>query len=165
MKHSHPDLIVIVPNLSLSDWASRWVFAAIAGVSLSIAMGFAYLGAWPILPFAGGELLLLAWAMRANRKACRRREVVEIDDRYVRVGVGYESPEQVCRFTRAWTQVWVLPSLKTNDRNRLLLRSAGKQVEIGSFLSDKERQSLAVQLRRLIDSRSIQVESESNVST
>lgn len=165
MKHSHPDLIVIVPNLSLSDRASRWVFAAIAGVSLSIALGFAFLGAWPILPFAGGELLLLAWAIRANRRACRRREVIEIDDHYVRVGVGVEFPEQVCRFTRAWTQVWILPSLKTNHRNRLLLRSAGKQVEIGSFLSDNERQSLAVQIRMLIDSRSIQIEPESSAST
>lgn len=137
----------------MSDRASKWVFAAIASVSILIAMVFAVLGAWPILPFAGGELLLLAWAMRINRKACRRREVIEIDDHYVRVGVGYESPEKVCVFSRAWTQVWVLPSQRTNHRDRLYLRSAGKQVEIGCFLTDEERQSLAERLKKLIDSK------------
>ena len=153
MKQSQSDLIVIVPNLSLSDQASKWVFASIATVSLTIGAVFASLGAWPIFPIAGGEILFLAWAMKLNRKACSRREVVEIDDHYVRVGVGYKSPEQVCAFTRAWTQVLVVPSQHSHHRSHLLLRSAGKQVELGSFLSDEERDSLAKRLKKLIDSR------------
>lgn len=163
-KETQSDLIVIEPNLSLSDRESAWIFAFIATVSLVIATGFVWVGAWPIFPIAGVEILLLGWALKANRRACRRREVVEIDDHYVRVGVGYRSPEQVCSFERAWTHVWVLPSPASNHRDRLLLRCAGKQIELGSFLTDEERSTLAVTLKRLIDSRPLgQREGESTV--
>jgi uncharacterized membrane protein len=36
--------------------------AALAAVTLAIGIGFALLGAWPILPFAGLEVLALAMA-------------------------------------------------------------------------------------------------------
>lgn len=37
-------------------------FAALAGVTLAIGVGFAFVGAWFVLPFAGMEVLMLAIA-------------------------------------------------------------------------------------------------------
>ena len=38
------------------------VFAALAAVALAIGAGFAFVGAWLVLPFAGIEALMLAVA-------------------------------------------------------------------------------------------------------
>lgn len=125
--------------------------ALISVVSLLIASVFAFFGAWPILPFAGLELIALFVAFRINRNAISIRETVEIDDHYVRVTVGCKSPGQVCVFKRAWTRVWVIPSQIKSHPSRLLLRSAGQQVEIGRCLSDEERHDLAKRLKSLIE--------------
>ena len=49
-------------NCSLSS-TGRLLFLLLMGVvSFGIALGFAMLGAWLVLPFAGLEMLLLSWA-------------------------------------------------------------------------------------------------------
>jgi uncharacterized membrane protein len=49
-------------NCSISPAALAGVFAALAAVTLLIGVGFALAGAWPVLPFAGLEVLMLAGA-------------------------------------------------------------------------------------------------------
>jgi uncharacterized membrane protein len=46
----------------MSPAALLGALAALAAVTLAIGIGFALLGAWPILPFAGLEVLALAMA-------------------------------------------------------------------------------------------------------
>lgn len=38
-------------------------YVTLAAISLVIAVAFAAVGAWPVLPFAGLELAALGWAM------------------------------------------------------------------------------------------------------
>jgi len=38
-------------------------YVTLAAISLVIAIAFAAVGAWPVLPFAGLELAALGWAM------------------------------------------------------------------------------------------------------
>lgn len=47
---------------SISPAGLLGVFTALACVTLGIGAGFAALGAWPVLPFAGLEVLLLGGA-------------------------------------------------------------------------------------------------------
>jgi uncharacterized membrane protein len=49
-------------NCSISPAALLGAFAALAVVTLAIGTGFALMGAWPILPFAGLEVAALAVA-------------------------------------------------------------------------------------------------------
>ncbi len=56
-------------NCSISPAGLLGAFAALATVTLAIGLGFAFLGAWLILPFAGIEVLGLALAFAA----CARR--------------------------------------------------------------------------------------------
>lgn len=157
MTKKHPDLIVIAPNRSLSKRGCRVFFSIISSVSLLIAVGFSLVGAWPILPFAGIELLVLYVALKMSHRSCSTKEVIEIDDHYVRVEVGCESPCQVCAFKRPWTRVWVIPSQVKNHPDRLFLRYAGKQVEVGKCLSNEERRALAKRLEQLIQYGASQV--------
>jgi uncharacterized membrane protein len=54
------------------------VFALLAAVTLGIGIGFAALGAWLVLPFAGAEVIGLAIAFVAvARRAARQQERIE----------------------------------------------------------------------------------------
>ena len=50
-------VIVVKPNKSSTWRANLDVRLAISMPSLGAAIGFTLLGAWPILPFAGAELI------------------------------------------------------------------------------------------------------------
>ena len=54
-------------------------FSVLAFVTLAIGLGFAFVGAWPVLPFAGLEVLILlaaffAYARRAGREVEQERQ-------------------------------------------------------------------------------------------
>lgn len=63
------------------------VFAALAAVVLAIGAGFAAVGAWLVLPFAGLEVLLLVAAYVAYAKRFSTEE--KQADRLIR-GLGHE---------------------------------------------------------------------------
>ena len=62
-------------NCSISPAALAGVFAALAAVTLLIGVGFALLGAWLILAFAGLEVLALSAAF-----LCYARQVAKNDE-------------------------------------------------------------------------------------
>ena len=62
------------PNKPLSPRAVALVVGFVALVSFCAGILFALRGAWPVTPFFGADVLLLAWAMRASARASRRRE-------------------------------------------------------------------------------------------
>ena len=64
--------------ISISPNALLTVFALLAAVTLGIGIGFAALGAWLVLPFAGAEVIGLAIAFVAvARRAAQPRERTE----------------------------------------------------------------------------------------
>jgi len=64
------------------------VFSALAAVVLAIGAGFATLGAWLVLPFAGLEVLALVAAYLAYAKRFGAEEE-QADTRLIR-GLGHE---------------------------------------------------------------------------
>ena len=55
----------IPANFSISPKALATAFALLAAVTVAIGIGFAVLGAWMVLPFAGLETIALALAFFA----------------------------------------------------------------------------------------------------
>ena len=145
--------IVLRPNGSLNP---RQGFALLAFCALLMgAIGgvFAALGAWLVLPFSGLEWLLLAFCLHLSRKRSMEREVITITDAVVQVEKGRKIPRQTYRFQRAWVTLDWSESTVRGRPSRLSLRLHGKEVEIGRFLVESERQALARQLRILLSSR------------
>src|SRR5687767_15040151 len=70
-----PDVILsrtqVKRNCSMSPAGLAKVYAALAAVVLVIGAGFATVGAWLVLPFAGLEVLLLV--AEIGRASCRER--------------------------------------------------------------------------------------------
>ena len=142
----------IRPNRS-ADWRATKVFyLVVVGVSMAIAGGFAAMGFWPILPFAGAELIALGGAFYVCALQGSRREIIVIDDDTVAVEAGTTSLECTWKFARTWTKVILSrPRVKWYP-SRLLLRSHGCEIEVGEYLNEQERRQLAGDLRRVIDS-------------
>jgi uncharacterized membrane protein len=126
-------------------------FLSAAGIVMAtIGMGFAVLGLWLVLPFSGAEWLLLAYAFNVSLNDARVREVLTIDAATVQLERGRQGPEQIYRFQRAWLALDWKKSEFNGHPSRLALRSHGKEVEVGSFLAEPEREKLVRELRQIL---------------
>ncbi len=73
----------LAPHCSLSVHGALLFFASVCFTTFGVA-GFAtWLGYWPVLPFAGAEMLLLGWALKTNMARRFEREHIEITERDV----------------------------------------------------------------------------------
>lgn len=142
------------PNRSFSWAEARWFLIPTFVISLAIAIGFLLIGYWMILPFAGLELLLLTAALTWVRLAgCRWERITITGDRVLVAkarGGGASEPAWV--FQRAWARVVVLRPPRGFEPSRLFIRSHGRSVRLGEFLSDAERDQLASDLAHLLGS-------------
>ncbi|HET9463384.1 MAG TPA: DUF2244 domain-containing protein [Thiobacillus sp.] len=134
------------PNHSLTRPQERLVFWSLAALCFAMALVFALMGYWPTLPFAGIEIVLLAWAFRALRGREGNFEALRIEGDVVVLewhagGVGERR-----EMNRQWTRVAC--DCRAPGRNcRLSVSSHGRATEVGQYLSDEERLQLAAMLR------------------
>ena len=129
---------------------SRWrLFVSLCLVSFGLALVFAALGAWLVLPYSALEMTVLYLAfLWIDRHASDWERVSVCGDRVVvereRAGVQTRS-----EFNRYWTRVAV-EDQGLNHAPRLTLRFAGQCVEFGEELSAAERGVVAHDLKRAL---------------
>ena len=143
--------IVIRPNRSLTRRQLQLVFLVIAVICLSIASVFAVLGMWPVLPFAGAEVLAVGIGFYLSAVDGRETEVVSVNCDEVAVEKGRRRLRQRWVMQRAWAQIRLLPPRIRWYPTRLVIRSHGNEVELGGFLNEHERRQLAGKLRDAIN--------------
>ena len=141
---------IVMPNRAMPWPRLVCIYGIFAGFTLGIAAGFFARGFILILPFAGLELLALGIALYVSARRGGIREVITVTNETVRVETGRSAPEQSHEFRRPWSQVVLQRSWNNWYPSRLLIRSHGRSVEIGRFLNEGERNSLAGQLRKMI---------------
>jgi uncharacterized membrane protein len=134
--------VVLYPNRSLGATGFAVLMAAIVLVSVAIGAGFMMIGAWPVTGFLGLDVLLVYLAFRWNYREARRAEFVRLDPDGLSVRrLEPDGRSQSWRFEPYWVRV-SLEQAGRHDR-RLVLRSHGRQVVIGAFLTQDERLELA----------------------
>jgi uncharacterized membrane protein len=149
-RNSSPHQIVISPNCSLTPRTATLFLCATGGATFLIAGFMASKGLWPILPFAGVEVGLLVWATLHSVRRGRDREIVEIDAYTVSVELLKGSHRQITVFPRHWTKVKLRAPLHGLHPNRLTLECQGRTCEVGTFLTEDERDGLAQRLKELV---------------
>lgn len=138
---------VLRPNRS-ANWAQiKIFFAIIASFSVAVALAFTAMGFWPVLPFAGAELLLLWCCLYTNASAGHATEVIDIDAHTVAIERGHRRPQRHWRFERCWARIRLEPAPARLHPSRLLIGSHGRNVRLGAFLTEEERCALARDLR------------------
>jgi len=139
------------PNPPMSAAALRVVLAAVAAINAAIAAWFVLRGAWPVTPFMGADVALLAWAFRASRDAAARWEQVSLTPAVLRVDRHPSHGEPLrTEFNAYWVQVELEEPVR--DWSRLTLASHGRSLQIGAFLPPTERLSVARALRTALRS-------------
>ncbi|MBI3431393.1 MAG: DUF2244 domain-containing protein [Hydrogenophilales bacterium] len=135
------------PNHSLTHGQQRFVFWSLAGVCFATSSGFALLGYWLILPFAGLEIGLLAWALGALRSQEGDYETLTIEGDVVVLEWHAGTRGERREMNRQWARV--VCDCRTPGRDcRLSLCSHGRETKVGQYLSDEARLQLAATLRR-----------------
>lgn len=146
--------IELVPHCSL-DWRGAWLFfGTVCLGSLGVAGFVALQGFWPVLPFAGLEMLLLAWALRHSMARREQGQRILIDEAAVRVesrhGLRRHQPTATLEFPRYWAQVKLRRAQNPLHPSRLTIESHGRACEVGQFLTEEERRGVAGRLARAI---------------
>jgi uncharacterized membrane protein len=132
---------VLRPNASLS-WRGNLLFLGWMALLLgTISAVCALAGIWLVLPFAGLDIGLLAWALYHTAWRAARREVLTLSREKLEIARGVYRPSEVAEYPRAWVRVEC-------DGERVWAALRGRRTEIGSFLRPDERLTLARLLRQ-----------------
>ncbi len=133
------------PNCSLTPGRRKLAFGLIAAMTLLVASGFGLLGYWLVLPFAGLEVGVLAWAFETVGKRSDDYESVSIDGDEIlverRQGQNVERRSFNCHWVR------LVKETRRGGRVELALRSHGRDTKLGLFLTDEGRMELAEELQ------------------
>ncbi len=143
-------VFVLRPDNGLYWRTTLWVYLFLVVVCLTVAIGFTLAGFWPVLPFAGLELALLGVALYVTARRGRYREIVRVGATTVEIEKGYRPPGRRWQFERVWTEVAMRPSGSRLYPDQLVIRSRGETVELGAFLTENDRATLALELERAI---------------
>jgi uncharacterized membrane protein len=125
----------------MSPAALAAVFAALAGVVLVIGIGFAVAGAWLVLPFAGLEVALLIAAYLAYARHAADYERIELDSGRLRVEVGEGRGTRRVEWEARGASLCI-------EKERVVLRGAGRELEIGRHLDADSRARFAAELQK-----------------
>jgi len=132
-------------NCAMSPAGLATVFATLAVLVLAIGAGFALMGAWLILPFAGLEVLLLGAAYVAYARRAADYERIELEAGHVNVEVA--EGVRTARYEMHGARVAL-------EEGRVVLRDAKEELEIGRYLGAEARNEVAAVLeKKLIQGR------------
>jgi uncharacterized membrane protein len=142
--------LTLTPNCSLTPRTAWIFFGSICVVTFLVAALATTQGFWPVLPFAGLEMALLGWAMHHSLQRRHHRQTITVTDESVEIEeVELERSERVV-FQRYWARVKMRAAASPMHPSQLLIESHGRRCEIGRFLNEQERRSVAQRLQRLL---------------
>lgn len=134
--------IILRPHPPSSWQTNLWVAGIAALLCLTFAIGFALAGAWLILPFAGLEIMALFGLLYYVALKTRVQEVILFNDTEIRVQRGRRWPIQEWYCQRFWCRLQVDAPTHPWYSSRIRLCCHANAVEIGRFLSDRDKQAL-----------------------
>ncbi len=135
----------LTPNRSATWQQTKYLIAAFALFISTIAIAWAYVGAWVILPFAGIEVGLLALVMYLVSKATYRWETVLISAQAIYVSSS--NGANLC-FPRPETSLFYQKDLSLKRVSRLILQTPLQQFEVGAFLNSEDKKRVQDNLKQ-----------------
>ena len=137
---------ILRPSPPLDKRTLSIIVAVVAAINLAFALYFVFQGAWPVAPFMGLDVALLAWAFRESRIAARAHERITLRASELRIE---QQPARGAATEAAFSPYWVRVDLVpwTEYSNRLYLRSHGRTVQVGAFLPPQAREGFAQTLK------------------
>ncbi len=143
--------IVLRPNCSLSRTHACWFIAVLALADLALVALCLIHGAWPVAPYLLFQFVLLGgvvWVLR--RRAANTREIITLDENSLHIERCAGRRTETISLSRYWARVVLQPARYHGHASRLLLRSHGREIEIGAALAEEQRRRLARNLKQAV---------------
>jgi uncharacterized membrane protein len=141
---------LLYPRRSLGRRGYLILTIGTAAIIGGYALVFLLMGAWPIFGFLGGEWFLFWYLFTHHHRGNARSERIRLyADHLVFERRDAKGAVVVERLQPYWLNV-ILERPDEPD-NALYLRSHGRSIRVGDFLSPDERRDLARELRQVLD--------------
>lgn len=140
----------LVPHRSLTRRNFHLLLMVFAGASFFSSLPFVVCGAWPVAGFMGLDILLFYLAFRANFRAARAYEDVQVTP--LELQIAKVSPRGVraeWRFHPSWVRLHKEEHEEFGVQ-RLELVSRGQSIEVGKFLGPDEKAKFAASLSQAL---------------
>ena len=131
------------PHRSLSPKGLSTLLLCLGVAGMAASIPFFLLGAWPVVGFFGLDVLILYLAFRANMRAARAYEEIDISHVELRLRkVSAKGAVRDWRFNPSWTR------LKTERHEelgmqRIAIEEGRRRIEIGAFLGAEAKEDFA----------------------
>ena len=137
------------PHRSLGPRGFLVLMSAVCAISFVGGLVFFLAGAWPVVGFLGADVLLIFIAFKINYRRARMYETLRLDKEALRVErVQCDGSSREWRFQPFWLQVHMDDPPRHDSQ--LTLRSHGRSLTVGAFLTAEERLDLARALRHAL---------------
>ena len=142
-------LVSLSPNSSLVGIYRIIFLASITFVCIGTGIVFYFFGAALILPFAGLEITILFIAFYLSFRWSSKREKIYISQEIVKIEKGIKKAEYSWKEFRTFTHFHI--KKQTDKTIRLSFRSKGKNIFIGDFLNEDDKNTLIDEISRIIE--------------
>ena len=130
-------------NASLAPQQMLWCLAALALLTLGVALAFWLRGATFVMPFAGLEVVALGVALALHARHAGDGERIALGDDGLTVEHACGRQLRRVDFQPAWVRV----EPRHGDRSLIELSGQGRQIAVGRFVRPELRLQLADELR------------------
>lgn len=136
-EHGDKLSITLKPNNSSTVTNNIVFFGLLALLCITFGIGFFFVGAVMILPFAGLEILALFIVLRINRSWVEQTQTIAIDKLYVYLSNSYKKSE-LKKYARFHSKFIV----EKDQTKKVFLIHKKEKLPIGSFLNEEEIEDL-----------------------
>jgi uncharacterized membrane protein len=141
--------LVITANRSMSWRENKRVLAFMFCVNMAIALSWAAMGAWMVLPFAGLEIAFVGLGMYYVSWKLSFKEVIIFEGDSLTLQKGIYFPKQQWNWQRRDSFIIKRPSKYRMSAPTLFLKHLNQSIEIGASLNRAEKKELREHLTRL----------------
>ncbi|HEX2592506.1 MAG TPA: DUF2244 domain-containing protein [Rhizomicrobium sp.] len=137
---------VLRPSPPLPPRVLLWILGFVAFINLLFAGYFVWHGAWPVMPFLGLDVALLAWAFRKSTLNAKREERVTLTPEELHIAC---VPPKGAAKEVSLNPYWVRVDMDdpAEHWSQITLWSRGRGWRIGAFLAPAERVRFAAELK------------------
>ncbi len=149
-KHTGLATIVLKPNNSSSWQFNMRVVFSLALIAFFMSSYFALHGLWLIFPFGVFEIGFVFTCLYLRMRANIKTEVITFDKSTVLVERGHYHAEKSWKYHRLWTKIFVKKPATRGYPKKIFIRSHGKELELGSFLNKKDKETFIKDLKHVV---------------
>ncbi|NVJ61698.1 MAG: DUF2244 domain-containing protein [Gammaproteobacteria bacterium] len=151
IEHSLQDekfTLSLKPNCSASRQQVYAFIGLLAALSFLIAIVWALVGFWIVLPFAGLEVSLVGYFLIKVNYRTQQKQVLVFGDKKITLFEGHYQPERRVEFERKQTTLEVIKPSSSMQELKLALADDSNKETIAGFLVEKERNKVRKLIRQ-----------------